>query len=100
MARKTKDAAVEDAVQEDPPVIDAEQDETANDATSDDGSEAAGEDLLAGPGETVVLFVRDHEVQNEHRGTPLATVHAAGSRQVMAEPSAHHFISRGVAVAD
>ncbi|MAQ82245.1 hypothetical protein [Psychromarinibacter halotolerans] len=49
-------------------------------------------------GKTVVKFLRDHEVQDEHRGTDKATWFRKGARKSLEDRSAQHFIERGIAV--
>jgi hypothetical protein len=51
-----------------------------------------------GPGKKQMRFVETHEVQDEHRRTPRATVYLAGEVYELSEGSAQHFEARGKAV--
>lgn len=46
----------------------------------------------------LIKFVKDHEVQNAHRGTDRATIYPEGLRKSFPAASARHFLKRGVAV--
>ena len=46
-----------------------------------------------------VVFLRDHEVQDEHRGTDKATRYKKGAKKSLPVASAMHFVMRGIAEA-
>lgn len=52
---------------------------------------------MANPGNTIIKFTENYEVQDEHAGTSDATKYKKGQRKSFPDASAHHFISRGVA---
>lgn len=45
-----------------------------------------------------IKFVKDHEVQDEHRGTSKATVYKSGEIKSVSISTADHFTRRGIAV--
>ena len=47
--------------------------------------------------ERKIKFLRDYEVQDEHRGTPKATRYTKGKIVKVSEAAAQHFVSRGAA---
>lgn len=44
-----------------------------------------------------IKFLRDYEVKDEHRGSPLATTYTEGKTYTVDERTAMHFTQRGIA---
>jgi len=48
-------------------------------------------------GHAEVVFLRNHEVQDELRGTERATKFTAGEKKILPQASADHFVARSIA---